>query len=122
MIVLSNVIILIGFVFNELCVYDIDTNNLKAILDPLTINTNIINKDNIEDVAIYIDIKVNNVIINSSNLNIIKIIFFRHQQILKILIINMIFIMIFSTSKVDILIKLFRTFGNIIFIIGINFY
>lgn len=56
-----------------------------------------------------------NVVINNSKLNNIIIIFFRHQHILIILIISIIFInkiIRSSTSKVDILIKLYRTFGN----------
>lgn len=97
----------------ELWEWDIDTSNLNAILDPLTINTNIISNDDNDDIDKFIESDVNKVIIKSSSLNIIRMIFFRHQHILVILMVIIIFVIFrFSTSKVDILYKLFRTFGN----------
>lgn len=85
---------------------DNEISNLKPILDPLAIRTSIIRSDDNE-------IDVNDKVINeyneinvSSNLNNIKIIFFRHQHILiilKVIIITLRLILDFSTSKVDIL-------------------
>lgn len=89
---LSNVNILINIEFDELWECDIETNNLKAILDPLTIKTNIISKDDVEEYERFIEREVNKVIISNSNLNIIKIIFFRHQHILIILIVIIILV------------------------------
>lgn len=80
------------FEFDELCEWDNETKRLKAILDPLTIITNIIININMDDNERFIHIIINKVIINISNLNIIIIIFFRHQHILINLIINIIFI------------------------------
>lgn len=80
------------FEFDELCECDNETKRLKAILDPLTIITNIIININMDDNERFIHIIINKVIINISNLNIIIMIFFRHQHILINLIINIIFI------------------------------
>lgn len=93
-----------------------DTNNLKPNLEPLTIIANITNKDEIDDKEIIVIRIVNKDIINISKLRSIKMILFRHQHILRVLIITIIinkFIDRLSTSKVDIFIKLFRTFVNI---------
>lgn len=80
------------FAFDELCECDKDTRSLKAILDPLTIIVNIIINISMEDNGIFIDTIINKVIINISSLNIIIMIFFRHQHILINLIISMIFV------------------------------
>lgn len=87
-------IILINVEFDELCECDIDTNNLRPALDPLTIIVNIINKEDTDLWEIDIDIFVNNDIINNSNLSNIGIIFFRHQHILAILVMIIIFIIL----------------------------
>lgn len=76
----------------ELWEWEIDTNKLNPILDPLTIITNIINKEVDELMLVVNTIIENNVIIKSSILNNIRIILFRHQHILIILEIIMIFI------------------------------
>lgn len=85
----------------------------------------IIKRDEIDDREIIVIKIVNRDIINISRLNNIKIILFRHQHILKILIIIIIIIKLMgdsSTSKVDIFIKLFRTFVNVNDCWGINIY
>lgn len=114
--ILSKVNRLINIELDELWEWDIEINNLNPILEPLTIITNIINKEGreidnkLEDREKYNEISI------SSRLNSIIIMFFRHQHILIILSdsINMIIeIWEFSTSKVDILFKLLRTYGNI---------
>lgn len=82
-------------------------------------------RDEFDANEIIIIIVVNIDIISNSNLNNIKIILFRHQHILNTLIIIIIeskLIIRFSTSKVDIFIKLFRTFVNINDFDGINIY
>lgn len=92
-----------------------DTNRLNPILDPLTIIASIISKKEYEDKDNISIIAVNSDIINISSLNNIRIILFRHQHILSVLIIiisNKMLILDFSTSKVDIFIKLLRTFVN----------
>lgn len=102
--------------FDELCVCVKEINMLKPNLDPLTIITNIINNEDDEDCSEDNIIIRNNDIIRSSNLNSMGIINFRHQHILIILIIMVVLIKViheFSTSKVDILFKLFRTFVDI---------
>lgn len=88
--------------------WDIATNNLSPILDPLTIKVKIISRvkfeDSLSDMAIVINKEIN----NSSNLISIMMIFFRHQHILISLIVIIIFMNIileFSTSKVDILLN-----------------
>lgn len=123
LLILSYVNILINFELDELCEWDIEISNLIAIEEPLTIIINIINNIDIENIDIFIVIIINKEIINISSLNIIKIIFFRHQHILIILIKIIIFVILdFSTSKVDIFYKLLRTFGNINFFINNIFY
>lgn len=110
--------------FEDLCKWDIDTRRLRPILDPLTIITNIISNDEIDHVDIVSIKEVNNDIISISKLNNIKIIFFRHQHILSILIIIMInikFIFRFSTSKVDILLNYLELLLVLIVILGILF-
>lgn len=89
---LSNINLLIEFELEELWENDIDTKSLNPNLEPLTIIANIIRREDKDDIDIYIDIIVNSDIINISNLNNIKIIFFRHQHILRNLIIIIIFI------------------------------
>lgn len=92
----------------ELWVRDNDTSNLRLILDPLAIKTNIISVENNDVIGIDKVIMKNNEISNNSNLNNIEIMFFRHQNILrvlKIIIIMVNFILEFSTSKVDIFIN-----------------
>lgn len=104
--------------------WEIETNNLNPKLDPLTIIANIISKDEIEDKGNSIIIVVNKDIINISNLNNIKIILFRHQHILNILIIIIIrrrLIYRFSTSKVDILLNYLELLLILIVIIGLIF-
>lgn len=61
-------------------------------MDPLTITVIIIRILNIDDIGIFITKMVKIDKINISNLNKIKIKFFRHQHILKMLIIIIIFI------------------------------
>lgn len=82
-------------------------------------------RDEFDANEIIIVIVVNIDIISNSNLNNIKIILFRHQHILNTLIMIIIeskLIIRFSTSKVDIFIKLFRTFVNINNFDGVNIY
>lgn len=90
--ILSKVNLLIYIEDDELWEFDIDTNKLNPILDLLTIviNIGIILKIDIILILIIMIIKIDNT--NNSRLNRIKIIFFRHQHILEILIITMIFI------------------------------
>lgn len=98
----------------------IEISSLKPNLEPLTIITNIISNEDNEIIVIQQTIKKNMEINKSSNLKSIEIIFFRHQHILKILIIiikNLKLIKDYSTSKVDILNKLIRTFGKFSFFI-----
>lgn len=107
---------MIGYELDELCECEIETSRLNPILDPLTIIANIIKRDDTDDIEIVFIMIVNIDIINNSNLRSIRIIFFRHQHNLAVLIIIMsiiILIIEYSTSKVDVLVKLFRTFDNI---------
>lgn len=65
--------------------WDIDTIKLNPILDPLAIIVNMINKEEREVEINELDRKKYVEINNSSILNNMEIIFFRHQHILKIL-------------------------------------
>lgn len=100
-----------------------DTSSLRPKLEPLTIIASIISKDEIEAKDIII-IAVNKDIINISRLNNIRIILFRHQHILNILIIIMIrskLISEFSTSKVDILLNYLELLLILIVVLGLIF-
>lgn len=124
LLILSEVNKLIQYELEELCKCEIETNNLRPNLDPLTIIANIINRDEIEDKGITIIIVVNKDIIIISKLNNIRIILFRHQHILNILIIIMIrsiLIYRFSTSKVDILLNYLELLLILIIILGLIF-
>lgn len=92
----------------ELWEWDNDTNKLNPILDPLVIKTNIIKEDDMEIIEMDIVKKEYKEINKNSILNNIKMMFFRHQHILKMLnriIVVLKFIEEFSTSKVDIFIN-----------------
>lgn len=93
-----------------------EINSLKPVLDPLIIIANINKREYNDDVDSNMIMSVNIDIISNSSLNNIMIMFFRHQHILIILIIIRVFmkgILEYSTSKVDIFVKLYRTYVNI---------
>lgn len=91
---LSKVITLINVEFDELCECDIATNNLSPVLDPVAIIVNIIRRDDSDLCEVDRAILVYRDIISNSNLRSIGIIFLRHQHILIILVMIIIFIML----------------------------